>query len=186
MSQVTFESLVARISEIRDCERITKSQLSSFSREALAFVMDSKDVRIVNMILGVDDNNKSILTPANRRIANRYFAAMLPFQHEGDMDGQIVFTKMKARVTDKYAIKISAFLAVPSNDIWTWQKENIQMEPKEIDYTGKLTTATKKALSDGHVTELDALKAVLAGGISVEAMLALVSEMTAPVEEKAA
>lgn len=186
MSKYTIESLIARINTIRESERVSKAELSIFSREALSFVIETKDVRVVNMLLGVDDNSKAILSPANRRVANRFFKDFIPFTSEGDVDGQLTFIKLKPKAFDKYVAKVQAFLATPDNDIWTWQKDNIQMEPKPVDYVSKLTKATEKALKEGHLTPVDALKAVMAGGITVDDLLTLVTESTAPAEVKAA
>lgn len=186
MAKTTIETLIASINTIRESERISKAELSKFSREAIAFVIETKDVRPVNMLLGVDETGKAVLSPANRRIANRFFKEFTPFSIEGDVDSQIIFGKLKAKQFDKYADKVSAFLAVPDADIWSWQKDNVQMEPKPVDYVSKLTKATEKALKDGHVSALDALKAVMAGGISVDDLLALTGELAAQAQDKAA
>lgn len=186
MSKYTIESLIARINTIRESEKISKAELSLFSRESLAFVIETKDVRVVNMLLGSDDNSKSVLSPANKRIANRFFKAFLPFQSEGEVDASVVFTKLKQKSFDKYVTKVQAFLATPDNDIWTWQKENVQMEAKPVDYVSKLTKATEKALKEGHLSAVDTLKAVMAGGISVDDLLALTGELAAQEQDKAA
>lgn len=179
MSKITIESLVARISELRRSESITKTELAAFSREALQFVMSTRDVRIVNQLLGNDEQDKPILSPANRRIANRFFIEFLPFKHAGDIDGLTVFTEIKPKSVDKYAVKVNDFLTDVDNNIWTWQREAVQMEPKEVDYKGQLTKATKRAIEKGNVAPIDVLKAVLAGGVSVDALMALVDEATA-------
>lgn len=179
MSKVTIESLVARISELRRSESITKAELGAFSREALEFVMSTRDVRIINQLLGNDEQDKPILSPANRRVANRFFVEFLPFKHAGDMDGLIVFTEIKPKSVDKYSVKVNDFLVNPDNNIWTWQRDAVQMEAKEVDYAGQLTKATKRAIEKGNVAPLDVLKAVIAGGVSVDALMALVEEVTA-------
>lgn len=186
MAKYTIESLIASINIIRESERISKAELSKFSREAIAFVIETKDVRPVNMLLGVDETGKAVLSPANRRIANRFMKEFIPFSVEGDVDTQIIFGKLKAKQFDKYADKVNAFLEDKNNDIWSWQKDNIQMEPKPVDYVSKLTKATEKALKDGNVSAVDALKAVMAGGISVDDLLALTGELAAQAQDKAA
>lgn len=186
MAKTTFETLIASINTIRESERISKAELSKFSREVIAFVIETKDVRPVNMLLGVDETGKSVLSPANRRIANRFFKEFTPFNMEGDLDEQIVFTKLKAKSFDKVADKVEMFLSVPDNNIWVWQKDNVTLDKSKVNYALKLTNATKKALKDGHVSAIDALKAVMAGGISVDDLLALTGELAAQVQDKAA
>ena len=148
MAKTTIETLIASINTIRESERISKAELSKFSRAAIAFVIETKDVRPVNMLLGVDETGKAILSPANRRIANRFFKEFTPFSVEGEVDSQIIFGKMKGKQFDKYADKVAVFLSDPEADIWSWQKDNVQMEPKPVDYVSKLTKATEKALKE--------------------------------------
>ena len=45
MAKTTIETLIASINTIRESERISKAELSKFSREAIAFVIETKDVR---------------------------------------------------------------------------------------------------------------------------------------------
>lgn len=176
---INLNDLMKRITRIHKAEKVSKAELSAFSREALQFVVESRDVRPINSLLGLDKEDKAVLSPANRRIANRFFSDFVPFKTAGDVDGMLVFTEIKAKAFDKAAEKIAAFLADEENDIWTWQRDNINMEEKPVDYVGRITKATKAAIEKGHISPVDALKAVIAGGVSVDALMALVDEVTA-------
>lgn len=177
--KVTIESLVARIAEIRAAEAISKKEIADFSRECLQYLAESRDVRPINLLLGNDEQGKSNLSPANRRMANRFFEEFVPFKRAGDLDGIIVFTEIKPKSFDKGVIKINDFLADADNNLWTWQRDNVKLESKDVDYSARLTKATKSAIEKGKISPLDALKAVIAGGVSVDALLALVDEVTA-------
>lgn len=177
--KVTIESLIARIAEIRTAEAISKKELAAFSRECLQYLVESRDVRPINMLLGNDEQDKSILSPANRRMANRFFVEFVPFKMVGELDNLVMFTEIKPKSFDKGAVKINDFLADADNNLWTWQRDNVTLETKPVDYADKLTRATKAAIEKGHISPVDALKAVIAGGVSVDALMALVDEVTA-------
>lgn len=179
IAKVTIESLFARISEIRAAEAISKKEIAAFSRECLSYLLESRDVRPINALLGNDEQDKSILSPANRRMANRFFVEFVPFKMVGELDALVMFTEIKPKSFDKGAVKINDFLADADNNIWTWQRDNVTLETKPVDYAERLTKATKAAIEKGHISPLDALKAVLAGGVSVDALMSLVDEVTA-------
>lgn len=176
MSNITFETLSARIALIAASEKVTKQELGLLSREALTYVLESEDVRPINNLLGKDGEGNYLLTRNNRVVAGMYFSEFVPFSKNGAKvsDGeQLVFVKKKARVYDKYVAKIIDWLGVGTNDIWSWAAENVQFEAKPKEYAGKIEKLVKKALADEAegITKVDVLKAVMSAGISIEDLL---------------
>lgn len=184
--KITFESLMARVSALRASERVTKQELSALSREALALMLESEDIRPINAVLGVAEDGKAILSPMNRKTAGLFFAHFCAFT-KTEEGGLLQFGKKKAKIWDKKAAEIESWLADDSNDIWSWAEANIEMEKKAPEYAGKITKAIQKALNDkdGYaISQVDVLKAVLEGGVSVDALIGLVQAISE--EQKAA
>lgn len=184
MQNITFESLSARIAAIAAAEKITREQLGLLSREVLGYVLESEDVRPINALLGKTDEGKYVLTLQNRKTAGFYFREFTPFSDNGaniEKGEQIVFIKKKAKVWDKFVAKIENWLEVESNDIWKWAAINIQMEVKPKEYASKITKLIEKSLKDevNGISKIDVMLAVMAAGIEVDDLLALIKEPVA-------
>lgn len=177
---ITFETLSARLAKISYAESVTRHELGELSREVLAFVCVSEDVRIINTLLGKGEDGKYTLTSNNRRVAGLYFKEFVPFTVAEDDTGRVQFAKKKAKVWDKGCAKIEAFLAVEDNNLWTWAETNVEIEGKPKEYSGKLSKLVSKALADEveGITGVEVLQAALQGGVSIEDLLALVDAMT--------
>lgn len=180
MAKITVESLLARVATIRASETITKSELSAFSREALSLLLENKDVRAINALLGVSEDGKAVLSPVNRKVAGMFFSHFVAFSKVED-ESLIQFVKIKAKAWDKHATMITEWLDNPRNDIWTWAATNVEVEKKAPEYAGKITKQIQKALNDkdGYaISQVDVLKAVLDGGVSVDALISLVTAIS--------
>ena len=70
-------SILAHITAIAAAEKITRASLGEISRELIMYVPDTKDIDLVNRLLGV-------LTPMNRATAVLYFKHFLPWDWEKD------------------------------------------------------------------------------------------------------
>lgn len=180
---VSYESLAVRINTIAKAERITKSELSLLSREMLAFVIDTKDVRPFNELLGKGEDGKYNLTALNRKMCSFFLREFTPFSDNGaniDKGEQLTFVKLKAKAWDKYVAKIEDFLSVETNDVWTWAQENIKLEQKPVNYMAKLEKDVEKALNDevNGISKADVLIAVMKGGISVDDLMLVVEQMS--------
>lgn len=176
---VTIETLFSRVETIRKSETVTKAEMSAFSREVLAFVIETGDVRPLNLLLGKGEDGKFTLTVANRKAANLFFKEFVGFSVAENDSDVVQFVKKKMKVWDKYVAKCQEFLADESNDIWTWIKANVEIEKKPPVYAEKLMNVVKKALNDNEhgISQVDILKSVLAGGVSIDALIALASEV---------
>lgn len=187
MAVKTFEQLTASIVELAAAERITKRVFGELSRDLLEYVLSTEDVRPINSLLGVGEDCKFALTAANWRIGCMYFQHFLPFTSnykdivtKGITEGRrdtatpLCFAKKSKKKVAKCTEAINLWLQDESNNIWTWQADNVQMgRPK--NYADDIQKSIKKALEgDDDNAPLDVnqvLDAVLGvEGISAEAL----------------
>ncbi len=175
--KITFETLLARITAIRASEAITKAELSKFSREALVLLLENKDVRAINALLGVAEDGKAVLSPMNRKTAGLFFKHFVAFSVAQE-DTLVQFGKLKAKQWDAKEKEITEWLSDEKNDIWKWASDNIQVEAKPVAYAERVTKTIKEALEGKKgdaISQVDVLKAVLSGGVSVDALIQLVT-----------
>lgn len=159
------------IETVKQSEKVTKATLSILSRDILSYVLDSQDIAAVNRLVGV-------LTPQNKATAILFFKNFLPWQAETDNNNvfQRFGKKAKGEKTVlKKELAIAKFLAVATNDIWTWAAENVTIEKKPKDYAGLIQKAIANALKGDDVTEaLDRSEIIMAcfkAGITLDDML---------------
>lgn len=136
------DRVYALVTRVAKAEKVTREALGEFSRSALAYVLETDDIDVVNRMVNV-------LTPMNRRTAILFFREFLPWEEEKDADGNHVrFGKrsQKNKVVDKKSTAIAEFLADENSTIWTWAKENVSVE-KTPDYMGNLERALKTVLA---------------------------------------
>src|SRR5690554_4733092 len=122
---MTIELIDKKIGQLKKSETITKQLLSELSREILVFVIENKDVRPVNHLLG--DKDGYALSPVNWRFACKYFLHFLPFSsnydevkdciNKGGNRSALVFKKISPKKWDKKVEEIQAWLADEQNDI---------------------------------------------------------------------
>lgn len=173
---VELKVINAKIKKLAAAEKVTKQVLAELSRDLLAYVLvqESHDVGAVNRLLAV-------LTPVNFKTAVLFFSAFLP--HEVDEHGTF-----GGLVKKEKAAKLQTavdFLENEDNNIWTWADANVKVEKKEIDFLGKVTKAISQAIEKGQVNQLDLVKAVLAGGLELSALTALMKDAVAVDKEAA-
>lgn len=172
--------LLARIDSIATAEKVTKKELGLLSRELLTYIVldDSNDIDMVNRLIGV-------LSPVNKRVAVLFFDHFLPFKAEFDGEGKRkVFVRFGGkekgeRKLSRYADNVTSFLEDEYNNIWTWQASHVDVD-KVPDYNKSIQNAVKKALSDSEngLSQTEVLNAVFAGGIEIDAVIAVLNSMT--------
>ena len=131
-------SIDALILVLAESERITKTALSTLSREVLEYINieGSTDVDTINRLL-------SILTPMNKQAAALYFECFILYVYDADL---FLFGE-KIKNEKRYNAKVAAtvaWLADIDNDIWAWSNDNIEVKAK--DYAGDIQKAIKAAL----------------------------------------
>lgn len=168
-----------KIETLGKAEKVTKATLSELSRDLLQYVLieGSHDIAAVNRCTAV-------LTPMNKATAVLFFTAFLPHKHDADTG---MFGGLDKKAKDKKLELAKAFLADEANDIWSWAKDNVKIEAKEVDYLGKVTKAIQQAAEKGGATQLELVNAIVAGGLELSSLMALMrSAVPADKEAEAA
>jgi len=168
----TFEQIEASITVLANAEVITNKILGELSRSVLLYMLDNNDdVRPVNRLLGTDENGKFLLTPMNWRLACQYFYKFVPFKSnwnetqafivsaKGKREA-LVFSKKDKKVFDTKAIAIYTWLALETNDIWTFS-DTVEVKAKDIDYSKRITSAVESAIDKGGLSISDVMLAML-------------------------
>ncbi len=159
----------AAIAELQASEQITKRVLSALSRVLLEQMHFDGDIQPINRLLPV-------LSPANRRIAVLFFQAFSGHHYSekdecfGKRDKPAYEAKSKAAIE---------FLEDPHNNIWTWQAREVEMEVKPftlLKVTKQVESLLKKAEKAGF-KQADVFKAMIAGGLDMELIGAMLEEM---------
>lgn len=190
---MTIELIDKKIGQLKKSETITKQLLSELSREILVFVIENRDVRPVNHLLG--DKDGYALSPVNWRFACKYFLHFLPFSsnfdevkdciNNGGNRSPLRFKKISPRSFEAKCEQIAIWLADDKNDIWVWSN-SINLEEKPVDWFKRLTGAVEKASDKGGLSAVDIMAAVMAAGIDAEILIKAISEALPKEEDKAA
>jgi len=169
-------SFEATLATLAGAEKITKETLRDLSRNLLHITQESQDIGYINRTL-------EVLTPMNRKTAVLFFTEFSGFLY-GEENNRF-FKKDKKRYDDIVA-KAQEFLADPHNNIWTWAERNVELQSKPWDL-GKVTKfaeqALKKAEKEG-MTQVQVLEAFFAGGVTMDAVMALMDKLSSQVQDK--
>jgi len=193
---MSYENLVKKIQKLAKAENVSKALLSELSRELLADVIATKDVRAINMLLGDNKGKGFILSPVNWRFACKYFLHFLPFTsnydevkdciNKGGNRSALVFKKLSPQKWEAKLEEIQAWLADEQNDIWVWSN-SVQIEEKPVDYAARITKNVTAAQEKGGLDAIAIMQAVVNAGIDVEVLMRAIAEVEpAMVEEEAA
>lgn len=179
MNKTTFTEaqLIEFIEQVGQAEKITKTGLSVLSRNLIMFCIEHKNAALVNTLLW-----SGKLTPRNQQLAILYFEEFLPFSQQDDKE-RTLFKNFSERKMDSKKANIEAWLDDEKNDIWVWASTNIKdTELKDRGVT--VTNAIKAALKGGKggkgkKTQEEVLEAVIAGGLSIDTIIALAHKAAA-------
>jgi hypothetical protein len=157
---------------LRESERITKDTLRTMSRDLLACLHISEnnakcgDISFINEVMGV-------LTPMNRKTFVLFMQEFTGFFYD---EKQECFTKKNKGIYNDKCKAAMEFLDDPMNNIWSWAERNVKVEKKlfKLDTVTKdIERAMKATNDDGEklYNKADIIRAVLAGGITIEEMM---------------
>lgn len=166
-----YENLKTRIESLSNAEKMSKELFSPLSRDLLQFLLDTGDVRPINLLM-----SDGILSAINLRTARNFFKNFVPFENINGKDDKLEsFGKIKPSKKEEKFQKIRDFLADPLNNIYTWANRHEEVVVKEwkIDH---VTNTVKKALEKGFSKET-ILRATLEAGITAKDILALMGEL---------
>ena len=165
-----------KLGELAGAEKITKAVLLDLSRQVLAAHHETEDIGYINRLLVV-------LTPMNRKVANLYFSEFSGFQFSAKSEEFGRKDKKNYEAAKERAI---TFLDDPLNNIWTWSARNVEVEAKEFDEARlkKNMEAIMKKADKADIPQATVLKALLAGGLTIDTLMQVMDEMTAQIEAK--
>ena len=180
MSRAEFSvHFAAILATLTSAERITRDTLAQLSRSLLEQLHVKSDelggtygdIQFINQLLGA-------LTPVNRKVAVLYFKHFAGFHYE---EGSNSFTKKSAKRAAQAQEDALKSLEDPHFNIWTWATRHVEIEPKPFD-TASVTKMVEKALKNTGGDQLAVLRAVFAGGIKPDAIIAMMDELGFDVE----
>lgn len=163
---------VGSLLRLKRSEIITRQTLMVLSRSVLDALHSTEDIGYVNRLI-------EVLTPANRKVAVKYFEHFAGFHYD---DAMARFTKKSGKRYDESEKLARAFLEDPLNNIWSWAERNIQIEKKDFDLaqvTVYMTGILKKA-KKANLSQADVLKAVLAAGVTPDTIIAMLDDLGEP------
>ncbi len=155
------------IRSLAGAEKKTKELIRQLSRDVLEAHHETGDVQFINKFIGV-------LTPMNKRTAVLYFKA---FSGHVEKDGIFGGKNKKYYEEKKEASRI--FLEDPLNNMWSWAEVHVQVEAKPLDidaFNKRMGQLLKKA-DEAEIPHAEVVKSILANGITVHEIMALLGEM---------
>lgn len=183
---MSYESLVKKIQKLAKAETMSKALLGELSRELLADIIETKDVRAINMLLGDNKGKGFVLSPVNWRFACKYFLHFLPFTsnydevkdciNKGGNRSALVFKKLSPKKWEAKLEEIQAWLADENNDIWVWSN-SVQIEEKPVDYAARITKNVTAAQEKGGLDVIEIMQAVVNAGIDAEVLMRAIAEI---------
>lgn len=167
------------LAAIAGAERITKQELLTQSRALLAALVGHGDmeatlvgdIQFINQLIPV-------LTPMNKKTAILFFKEFAGFHYEEETQQ---FTKKIEKDKVKLKDKTVRFLDDPLNNIWTWAERNVKIEKKAFDLK-RVTKVIEQAREEMDGNDEAIILAILDGGLSPAAILAIMQEMVENVE----
>lgn len=166
-----LEAAAAKIEAVFQAERITKQALGELSRDLLEIYRDHGDITLINRLLGVNEDQKFILTPMNWRVAVKYFREFIPHssnwtdveayvnKHEGERVA-FKFEGKNANRLKKIGGKLEAWLADENNNIWNFK---VAFEPPKKDFLKDVVSRVRAAIAEdkGGFSIADVMGAIL-------------------------
>lgn len=168
-----FAGFEISLRAIREAERVTKDALRSLSRELLEQIhYESKiqgDIQPLNRLL-------EVLTPMNKKALVLFMQEFSGFKYDEDKG---VFGKKNKAIYEQCLAASIESLEDPHFNLWTWAERNIKMEAKpfQLDKVTKFMQQSIKKAAEEGIGKADLIKAVMAGGISVDEIVAVLESM---------
>ena len=175
--QFSMEAFAAgfekNLKALQKAEKITKDLLRDMSRDVLNAVHVTQDSGVINKLIAV-------LTPVNRKVAILFYKEFSGFNWD---DEEVSFGKKNKKKYEDIKAKALLALTNPHFNIWTWAERNVDIEKKPLklaDITKFVEKTLKRANEEG-IAQADVIKAIIDGGLELDALMAL---MDAAVQEE--
>lgn len=175
-----IDNINQAIVTLHESERVTKETLRALSRDVLFQLMEDGDIRYTNKIT-------EVLTPVNRKAWMLFMQEFSGFQFNeetstfGKKDKTTV--RIEAEEFQRWQIKQAAAqeaLVDPAWSIWIWADQNLKIEASEFTLekiTKGMQSFMKKADKNGF-KQADVIKAVIAAGLDMDTLMAVMDELT--------
>ena len=174
-----FEKDFAKsLQKLATSEKVTKAELQTLSRTVLEAIHETGQIHWVNNLLAV-------LSPMNKRVAILFFKAFTGYTFD---DVASTFTKKNKKAYEKAFPEYVKFMEDPHNNIWTWAQRHIEVEQKAFNLDGVtnyVKNALKKAETAG-ISQADLMRAIIKGGMTGDAILAVMDELGYEIQEEEA
>lgn len=167
MSKVDLVSFMARfnvaLNDLNLAEKVTRSTLMELSRTVLVVVHETGDIGYVNRILAV-------LTPMNKKTAIEFFKEFSGFKWD-DKKGE--FSTKDKKHFDAKVVTFAEWLEDPLNNLWSWAEKNLEVTPKDFDFTQlkKGAESLLKRADKNGFKKVDVLRAMMESGITADELI---------------
>lgn len=171
-----FEAAFAvSLDMVRGAEDVTKRELRALSRTVLEAVHVTGRIGYVNELVGV-------LSPVNKKVARLFFRHFTGFHFDETAN---IFTKKSGKRYLDAKKESEEFLADPNNNIWSWAERHIEVSPKtfKAEKLTKYIEGQLKMAAGAGVGHAGVLKAIMAGGITVNDLIEVLTAEGADVKE---
>lgn len=150
-------------------EKVTKAELQTLSRSVLEATHATEDHGYMNRLI-------QVLTPVNKKVAIAFLKHFSGFSFDDALGAFGKKSKKRYEAAHKLAME---FLEDPMNNIWSWAERNIEITQKEFSLAD-VTSATKRFIDKAkkaNISQVDVLRAVIAGGLSIDDLIAVMGDM---------
>jgi hypothetical protein len=164
--EVAFStSIIALITS----ERVTKAELQVCSRTVLEAVHATGDIGYANRLIDV-------LTPVNKKVCIVFMKHFTGFSFDDKLN---LFHKKSKKRYEQAHKDAMEFLDDPMNNIWSWAARNIEVQAKEftLDLVTKSVEGYLKKANANGISQADVMRAILKGGITSDAILAIMGDI---------
>ena len=179
-NETTYKkSFDKRISTLEKSENVTRETLRELSREVVFILHQHGNIHYVNALL------KANITGLNRKGLIQFFKAFTGFniQEDKEQDNFGLFCKKSKSTYDKKRIEFFTLYDDPMFNFWSWSEREltVEREPQVFDVSkvSKYIERSLKLASANHISQVEVLRAVLAGGVTMEALLEVLNTATA-------
>ena len=174
MKRAEFAAAFAiALETLMGAEKITRETLRDMSRNLLIALHGNEDatlygdIQFVNQVIPV-------LTPVNKKVFIAFMKAYTGFHFD---ENQGIFTKKSKKRGVAAQEECRAALENPHFNIWSWAERNIEVQVRPFT-DEKVTKFVEGAIKKMAGDQARVLRAVIAAGITPEALMVVLDEMT--------
>ena len=171
-----------RVATLEKSEGVTRETLRELSREVVFILHQHGNIHYVNALL------KANITGLNKKGLMQFFKAFTGFnlQEDKEQENFGLFAKKSKSAYDKKRIEFLSLYEDPLFNFWSWAERelSVEREPQVFDVSKvqKYIERSLKLASANHISQAEVLRAVLAGGVSMDTLLEVLNAESETVE----